>query len=50
MPFPGRLETTHQAIANDLGTSREVISRLLKDMELRGRVKLARNAIQLLEL
>ncbi|MHB8846787.1 MAG: Crp/Fnr family transcriptional regulator, partial [Nitrospirota bacterium] len=26
----GRLETTHQRIANDLGTSREVVSRLLK--------------------
>jgi CRP/FNR family transcriptional regulator len=25
------LETTHQKIANDLGTSREVVSRLLKD-------------------
>jgi CRP-like cAMP-binding protein len=29
----GRLETTHQRIAADLGTSREVISRLLKDFE-----------------
>ncbi len=44
------LATTHQAIANDLGTSREVISRLLKDLELKGRVKLARNAIELLNL
>ena len=31
-----RLETTHQKIANDLGTSREVVSRLLKDLERKG--------------
>jgi CRP/FNR family transcriptional regulator len=43
------LTTTHQAIANDLGTSREVVSRLLKDMERTGRVSLARNAIRLLQ-
>lgn len=42
-----RLETTHQKIANDLGTSREVVSRLLKDMERRGEVSLSRNAITL---
>lgn len=45
-----RLETTHQAIANDLGTSREVVSRLLKDLERRRKVALSRNAIQLLDL
>jgi len=43
------LETTHQAIANDLGTSREVVSRLLKDMERKGRVSLSRNSIRLLQ-
>ncbi|NTV13447.1 MAG: Crp/Fnr family transcriptional regulator [Desulfobulbaceae bacterium] len=42
------LETTHQAIANDLGTSREVVSRLLKEMERGGKVTLSRNAIRLL--
>ncbi len=41
------LETTHQKIANDLGTSREVVSRLLKDFERKGRVKLSRNSIRL---
>lgn len=40
--------TTHQEIANELGTSREVISRLLKKMEQLGMVKLGRNKIQLL--
>lgn len=44
------LETTHQSIANDLGTSREVISRLLKDFERKGKIALARNHIQLLAL
>jgi CRP/FNR family transcriptional regulator len=44
-----RLETTHQKIANDLGTSREVVSRLLKDFERNGKVKLARNEIILLK-
>jgi CRP/FNR family transcriptional regulator len=44
----GRLETTHQRIANDLGTSREVVSRLLKDLERKGSVRLSRNEITLL--
>jgi len=42
-----RLDITHQQIANDLGTSREVISRILKDMERRGKVRLARHMIVL---
>jgi len=44
-----RLETTHQKIANDLGSSREVVSRLLKDFERKGQVRLARNEITLLK-
>jgi CRP/FNR family transcriptional regulator len=44
------LRTTHQAIANDLGTSREVISRLLKDMEKKEKISLSRHYIQLLNL
>lgn len=39
---------THQQIANDLNSSREVISRLLKNMERRGKVVLHRNTIELL--
>jgi CRP/FNR family transcriptional regulator len=45
----GVLSATHQKIANDLGTSREVVSRLLKDFERSGRVGLARNEIRLLD-
>jgi CRP/FNR family transcriptional regulator len=44
-----RLETTHQRIASDLGTSREVVSRLLKDLERAGKVRLSRNEIVLLK-
>jgi CRP/FNR family transcriptional regulator len=45
----GRLSATHQKIAADLGTSREVISRLLKDLERKGRVSLSRNLIRLID-
>jgi len=46
----GRLSATHQTIAKELGTAREVVSRLLKDMERRGAIMLARNSIQLVNL
>ncbi len=42
------LRTTHQTIANDLGSSREVVSRLLKDFEKHGKVVLSRNSIRIL--
>lgn len=44
------IEISHQEIAHELNTSREVISRLLKKMEQRGKVKLSRNAIEILNL
>lgn len=37
---------THQEIANDLNTSREVISRLLKKMEQDRKIRLLRNSIE----
>jgi len=40
---------THQEIANDLSTSRVVVSRLLKQMENEGRLVLHRNRIELLK-
>jgi CRP/FNR family transcriptional regulator len=43
-----RLSITHEQIANDLNSSRVVISRLLKQMEQRGALKLHRNEIELL--
>ncbi len=42
------LTITHEQIANELGTVRVVISRLLKQMEYEGLVKLGRNKITLL--
>jgi len=39
------IKITHQEIANDLNSSREVISRLLKQLEKQGKVKLNRLAI-----
>jgi len=42
------LQTTHQHIAYDLGSSREVISRLLKKLEHNGAIKLNQGAIELL--
>ena len=42
------LTTTHQEIANDLSTSREVISRLLKKIEQSGKVALQRHHIELI--
>lgn len=40
------IELTHQQIASDLSTSREVISRLLKKMEQQGKLKLNRKSIE----
>lgn len=42
-----RIETTHQQIAVELGSTREAVSRLLKQMENKGLVALGRNAIEL---
>ena len=41
--------TTHQQIAAELGTSREVVSRLLKDLEQQEIVELGRGWIRVLE-
>jgi CRP/FNR family transcriptional regulator len=44
------IEISHQDIAYDLNSSREVISRLLKKMEQLGKVKLNRNSVEVLAL
>lgn len=41
---------THQELAVELGTAREVVSRLLKDFERHGRVRLARGRVELLKV
>ena len=45
----GVVAASHQAIANDLGTSREAVSRLLADWERRGKVSLGRNRVAILD-
>ena len=45
-----KLKITHQEIANDLNTSRVVISRLLKILELKGQIKLGRKKIKITNL
>lgn len=41
------IPVTHQAIAAELGTAREVVSRILKEFERRGWLSLTRGAIEL---
>jgi len=44
--FGGQLSCTHQELAVELGTAREVISRLLKDFERKGWVALSRGRVE----
>jgi CRP/FNR family transcriptional regulator len=45
----GIVKTTHQTLATELGSSREVISRLLKELEIQGKLALQRGSIRLLD-
>jgi len=44
-----RIKTTHQQIADELGTAREVVTRLLKDLEADGKIELQRGMIRILD-
>ena len=44
------MPVAHQEIADDLGTSRVVISRMLKQMEKKGRIALGRGRIKNIQL
>ncbi len=44
------VQTTHQEIADDLNTSRVVVSRLLKKLENEGKIAMNRNQIKVLAL
>ncbi len=46
---PASINITHQEIADELGTHREVVSRILKEFEKYGYIKLSRNKIELLD-
>ena len=43
------IQNTHQEIAYEMQTSRVVISRLLKALEIEGKIKLHRNKIEILQ-
>lgn len=43
------IKISHQQIAYDLNTSREVVSRILKQMETEGMVKISRGQLELVE-
>jgi CRP/FNR family transcriptional regulator len=45
----GAVVTTHQRLAGDLGSTREVISRVLEDFAARGFIRQARGRIELLD-
>ena len=46
-PPQEKLETTHEAIAFELGTAREVVSRLLNDFQKKGYVRLFRGGLSI---
>jgi CRP/FNR family transcriptional regulator len=43
------ISVTHEQLSNELGTARVVVSRLLKQLEIIGAVKLGRNRVTLLQ-
>ena len=44
------INTTHQKLADDLGSVREIISRLLRTFEVRGWVRLERERVSVVDL
>jgi CRP/FNR family transcriptional regulator len=44
----GLVSSTHQELADHVGTSREVVSRILKDLEQRGTLEISRGSVKLL--
>ncbi len=48
MLHTSELEITHQQVADELGTAREVVSRLLKQLERNNKIILSRNKIKVL--
>jgi CRP/FNR family transcriptional regulator len=50
MLHTSELEITHQQVADELGTAREVVSRLLKQLERNNKITLSRNKIKVLSI
>jgi CRP/FNR family transcriptional regulator, anaerobic regulatory protein len=46
----GRVDATHQALAQELNTAREVVTRLLHDFAAKGHVEISRGLIRILEV
>ncbi len=44
------VKATHQEIASELGTSREVVSRILKDLEHQKSIRVSRGEIELIDM
>jgi CRP/FNR family transcriptional regulator len=44
------IKMTHEELAIELGTAREVISRLLKELEVAGLVRLQRGSIEIMDV
>jgi CRP/FNR family transcriptional regulator len=44
------IQITHQEIASELGTAREVVSRILKDLERGDMIRLSRGAVSLVDV
>jgi CRP/FNR family transcriptional regulator len=49
-PGSGQLKITHELLAEEVGTAREVVSRHLKKMEIKGLLKLGRGTVHLKDL
>ena len=45
----GKVDITHQAIAIEIGTAREVVTRVLRDLNSKNIVKLARGSINIID-
>ncbi len=46
---PSPIKTTHQALADELGSVREIVSRLLKNLAEQGWIKLGRERIEIVD-
>lgn len=49
VPSQNPMRITHQEIASELGSSREVISRLLEDFSARGLIRSSRGELEVLD-
>ncbi|OQY03404.1 MAG: hypothetical protein B6I20_05110 [Bacteroidetes bacterium 4572_117] len=48
LPNNNKIDITHQKLADELGTAREVVSRLLKKLENEGKIELLRGKIKII--